>query len=75
MAKVKQIFLKAFFRSKKTQSANPTGMGIDLSVSKAILKAHHGDITISSEGENMGAKVTITLPVNFIEYVESRLTN
>ncbi len=59
------LFERLFFRSKNAKSMNPKGMGIGLSVSKAILKAHHGDIEIYSEGENMGASVTIKIPVDF----------
>ena len=63
------LFERLFFRSKKAQKVHPSGMGIGLSVSKAILKAHHGDITIHSEGENMGAEVIVTLPLDFLKKI------
>lgn len=59
----KSLFDRLFFRSKRAQSAHPTGMGIGLSVSKAVLRAHNGDINIHSDGENMGAVVTMSLPI------------
>ncbi len=58
------IFNKVFYRSKKAKMTHPVGMGVGLSVAKAIIKAHHGDIEIDSEGENKGAKVSIKLPIN-----------
>lgn len=67
----KNLFDRLFFRSKKAQSMNPTGMGIGLSVSKAILRAHHGNIMINSEGENMGARVDIILPIDFTKDFEN----
>lgn len=65
------LFNKLFFRSKRAQTTNPNGMGIGLFVSRAILRAHHGDIKIFSEGENKGATVTLTLPLNFLELIEN----
>ncbi|MFA6295141.1 MAG: ATP-binding protein [Candidatus Paceibacterota bacterium] len=56
------IFKHLFYRTDKAKTANPTGMGIGLSVARAIVRAHHGELTIESEGENMGAKITIKLP-------------
>lgn len=67
------LFNKLFYRSKHAQSKNPMGMGIGLSVAKAIMKAHHGNISITSDGENTGAKVIFTLPINFIENLEKDL--
>lgn len=56
------LFERLFYRGKKAQATHPSGMGIGLSVSKAIINAHHGDISINSDGENQGATVKITLP-------------
>jgi signal transduction histidine kinase len=39
-------------------------MGIGLSVARAVVRAHHGDLAIESAGENMGAKVMLKLPRN-----------
>jgi signal transduction histidine kinase len=43
------------------------GMGIGLSVSKTIIEAHHGTLTIESAGENTGATVTLNLPLDFLK--------
>jgi signal transduction histidine kinase len=56
------LFTRLFYRSKKAQDTHPIGMGIGLSVARAIVRAHRGEITIESPGENMGATVTVTLP-------------
>ncbi len=66
------LFERLFYRSKKAQVTHPTGMGIGLSVSRAIVRAHHGEITIHSEGENKGATVEMTLPVDFMKNINSR---
>ena len=63
------LFERLFYRSKKAQITHPGGMGIGLSVSRAIVRAHHGNITIHSEGESKGATVTITLPLDFLKNI------
>jgi len=62
-----KIVNKLFFRSKIALINNPIGMGIGLKVAKAIINGHHGTLKIDSAGENLGAKVEITLPINFLE--------
>lgn len=52
-----------FYRGSSARVANPTGMGIGLSVVKVIVRAHHGTFSIKSSGKGNGAKVTITLPL------------
>ena len=56
-----KLFTRHYFRSSRAQAAHPIGMGIGLSVARAIVRAHQGDLTIESDGENMGAKVVVTL--------------
>jgi signal transduction histidine kinase len=56
---------RQFYRSDKSKELNPTGMGIGLSLSKGIVEAHHGDLTIVSKGVDLGAITTLTLPINF----------
>jgi signal transduction histidine kinase len=58
-----KLFTRHFFRSKRAQAANPIGMGIGLSVARAVVRAHHGDLAIESAGENTGAKVMLKLPL------------
>jgi signal transduction histidine kinase len=59
-----KIFGHLFHRGDNAKIVNPTGMGIGLSVAKAIVCAHHGDLKIDSDGEGLGTKVTISIPVN-----------
>ena len=51
-----------FYRGEHARTAHATGMGIGLSVVKAIVKAHHGHFSIVSAGRDSGAKVRIELP-------------
>lgn len=53
-----------FFRGEVARQANPIGMGIGLSVVKAIIKAHHGSIIWESRGRGEGVKVKIVLVVD-----------
>jgi signal transduction histidine kinase len=64
-----KLFSKLFFRGERAKTSNPIGMGIGLSVARAVIRAHHGDITIQSDGENCGATVIVRLPVDFIRQI------
>ena len=39
-----------------------TGSGLGLTISRAIVEAHHGTLTATSDGPGQGARFTITLP-------------
>jgi signal transduction histidine kinase len=39
------------------------GSGIGLTIAKAWVEAHGGEIWVESEGEGKGTKVTFTVPV------------
>ncbi len=64
------ILSRLFYRSRHAKSINPTGMGIGLTVARAIIRAHHGELEIDSEGENKGAIVTISLPLDFLNEIK-----
>lgn len=53
---------KRFYRSQRTQN-QVGGTGIGLFITKAIVDAHHGTITVSSEA-GQGSTFTINLPIN-----------
>lgn len=55
-----------FHRGMLAQKLNPIGMGVGLSIARAIIKAHHGEMTIESEGENQGTSVTVSIPFDFL---------
>jgi signal transduction histidine kinase len=57
-----KLFNHLFYRSEQAKKANPVGMGIGLSVARAIVRAHHGELTIESDGEGRGARVRIGIP-------------
>lgn len=50
------------FRGKNALSSSVDGTGLGLSMAKAIVKAHGGDITVSSI-ENSGSTFTVMLPL------------
>lgn len=58
-----RIFSSLFYRSEAARRTNPVGMGVGLSVARAIVRAHHGELTIASEGKDKGARATITVPL------------
>lgn len=66
------LFNKLFYRSHRARKMNPIGMGIGLQVARAIINGHNGDLTIDSEGESLGAIVTISLPVDIGKVIERK---
>lgn len=59
----KKIGSALFYRGEYARKAYPIGMGVGLSVVKAIIRAHHGTFSIESRGKGEGAKVTVSLPI------------
>ncbi|MBU6427183.1 HAMP domain-containing histidine kinase [Patescibacteria group bacterium] len=58
-----KIGTSLFFRGHQARELNPIGMGIGLSVVKAIVKAHRGEFKIESKGKDLGARAVIWLPM------------
>ena len=57
-----QHLFERFFRSSESVEQAIPGTGIGLSIVKAIVDAHNGDVTIESE-EHRGTKVRVELPL------------
>ena len=52
-----------FYRADTARTRGQSGSGIGLTISKAIIDAHHGTIRAESPGPGHGATFTITLPL------------
>jgi two-component system sensor histidine kinase BaeS len=52
-----------FYRVDTARDRNRGGSGIGLSIAKALVEAHGGDITVTSPGPGQGATFTVRLPV------------
>lgn len=52
-----------FFRSEHAKTAHPIGMGVGLTIVRAMMKAHGGTFSIHSDGKDSGAKAIIEFPL------------
>jgi two-component system sensor histidine kinase BaeS len=52
-----------FYRGDSSRTASGAGSGIGLTIAKAIIKAHQGQLLASSEGPGRGARFEIMLPL------------
>ena len=57
-----QLF-ERFYRGDSSRTADGAGSGIGLTIAKAIVQAHHGQLLGHSDGPGTGARFEITLPV------------
>ena len=57
-----QLF-ERFYRGDSSRTASGAGSGIGLTIAKAIVTAHHGELRAHSEGPGKGARFEITLPL------------
>ena len=57
-----QLF-ERFYRGDSSRTASGAGSGIGLTIAKAIVKAHHGQLKGHSDGPGKGARFEITLPL------------
>ena len=53
-----------FYRTDQSHSRGIGGTGLGLAITRAIVEAHGGAITATSDGLGQGAAVTILLPLN-----------
>ncbi|MCY3650066.1 MAG: HAMP domain-containing sensor histidine kinase [Acidimicrobiaceae bacterium] len=52
-----------FYRTDQSRGRGISGTGLGLAITKAIVEAHEGTTTVTSDGPGLGATVTIRLPV------------
>lgn len=52
-----------FYRVDQVRNQSTGNRGLGLAISKTIIKAHHGELAISSEGLGKGSCASITLPL------------
>ena len=57
-----QLF-ERFYRGDSSRTVNGAGSGIGLTIAKAIIEAHHGQLSAHSDGPGRGARFEITLPM------------
>jgi signal transduction histidine kinase len=62
------LLFERFYRTDPARTTNrPTGgrhgSGIGLTIARAIVEAHHGEISAQSSGPDLGARFTISLPI------------
>ena len=57
-----QLF-ERFYRGDSSRTANGAGSGIGLTIAKAIVQAHHGQLLGHSDGPGKGARFELTLPI------------
>ena len=53
-----------FYRTDQSRSRGIAGTGLGLAITRAIVEAHGGTITATSDGLGQGVTVTILLPLN-----------
>jgi two-component system, OmpR family, sensor histidine kinase BaeS len=53
-----------FYRGDTSRTRNGAGSGIGLTIARAIIEAHHGQLRGHSDGPGRGAQFEITLPVS-----------
>ncbi|NLJ41078.1 MAG: hypothetical protein GX352_05640 [Clostridiales bacterium] len=59
-----QHIFERFYRADLSRHRGTGGVGIGLTITKALVDAHGGKIAIESEGEK-GTKITVELPIDF----------
>jgi len=57
-----QLF-ERFYRGSSSRTADGAGSGIGLTIAKAIVQAHHGQLLGDSAGPGQGARFEIRLPI------------
>ncbi|MFG0263532.1 MAG: chemotaxis protein CheB [Rhodopirellula sp. JB055] len=61
--KLNEIF-SLFYQSDETLDRSNGGMGVGLTLVKAVVELHHGTVTAESDGIGKGSTFTVTLPLS-----------
>ncbi|WP_298535621.1 hybrid sensor histidine kinase/response regulator transcription factor [uncultured Algibacter sp.] len=74
------LIFNRFYQINKSNRSSSMGSGIGLALTKALVKLHHGDITVKSK-ESEGSKFIITFPLtvtqtegNSFEKIQNKVT-
>lgn len=62
-----------FYRADNARARDRSGSGVGLTISKALIDAHHGTITAASAGPAQGAQFAIYLPRRMPSHQEAHL--
>lgn len=62
-----------FYRGDTARTRDRSGSGIGLTISKALVNAHGGNITATSDGPGHGAEFTIYLPLHTRRHIAPRV--
>jgi len=52
-----------FSQTEKYSTRSHGGLGLGLTITKSIVDSHHGQLSVSSEGEGKGAEFKVSLPL------------
>ena len=62
-----------FYRGDTARTRDRSGSGIGLTISKALVDAHGGNLTATSDGPGHGAELTIYLPLHTRRHIAPRV--
>ncbi len=60
-AEMARVF-EPFYRAEAARTLDGSGVGLGLAVARSIARAHGGDVTLSSPGKGLVARVSLPLP-------------
>ena len=62
-AELPHVF-ERFYRTDQSRSRGVGGTGLGLGITRAIVEAHGGTVTVASDGLGQGATATLRLPLS-----------
>jgi signal transduction histidine kinase len=60
-AEMERVF-EPFYRAEAARTLDGSGVGLGLAIARSIARAHGGDVTLSSPGQGLVARVSLPLP-------------